>query len=99
MFNVVVKIVFMSFDSKIYILQKKYNSQTAVTCGQMTCKPGQQESAIYKGDHPLICLKMPCKSTIIQCCNASLCKKVGHYFCHGFVLFTFNSNQVSCFII
>ena len=34
---------------------------------------------------------MLCKSTMIWYCNASLCKKVRHYFRHYLVLFTFNS--------
>ena len=32
--------------------------------------------------------KMPCKCTKIWYCNASICKKVRHYFCLDFVLFT-----------
>ena len=34
---------------------------------------------------------MLCKCTIIKYCNASLCKKVRHYFRRYFVSFTFNS--------
>ena len=61
----------------------------------MACKPGLQASAIRKAsfhaDHPPMCLKMLCKCTKLQYCNASLCKKVRHYFRHYFVLFTFSS--------
>ena len=41
-------------------------------------------------DHSPMCLTMLCKCTIILYCNAALCKKVRHYFCHSFVWFTFN---------
>ena len=47
--------------------------------------------ASLHADHPPMCLKMLCKCTIIQYCNASLCKNVRHHFRHHFVLFTFNS--------
>ena len=67
-------------------------------CGGVACKLGCQASAISMiskvsllADHPPMCLKMLCKCTIIQYCNASLCKEVRHYFRHYFVLFTFNS--------
>ena len=63
--------------------------------GGMACKPGRQASAISKAslhaDHPPMCLQKLCKCTIIYYYNASLCKKVRHYFHHNFVLFTFNS--------
>ena len=49
--------------------------------------------ASLHADHPPKCLKMLCKCTIIQYCNASLCKKVRHYFSRYFVLFTFNSKR------
>ena len=62
--------------------------------GGVACKPGLQASAIRKAslhaDRPPMCLKMMCKCTKIQYCNASLCKNVRHYFRHYFVLFTFN---------
>ena len=73
-----------------------HKQQCTRMCRGLACKPGRQESAIIKvslhADHPLMCLKLPCKCTMIQYCNASLYKKVRHYFCHDFVLSTLNSS-------
>ena len=91
--------MFLLLDSKtcIFVGKKNYNSYTAMRSNEagVACKPGPQASAIRKArlhaDHPPMCLKMLCKCTKIQYCNASLCKKVRHYFRHYFVLFTLNS--------
>ena len=72
-----------------------HKQQCVQMCRGAACKQGRQESAISKAsmhaDHPPMCLKMLCKCKMIEYCNASLYKKVRHYFCHDFVLFTLNS--------
>ena len=69
-----------------------HKQQCTRMCRGVACKPGRQESVISKAslhaDHPPMCLKLLCKCTMIWYCNASLYKKVRHYFCHDFVLTT-----------
>ena len=90
--------MFLPFDSKNCIFVGKkviHQQQCAQMCGGVACKPGRQDSAISKAslhaDHPSMCLKMLCKCTINQSCNASLCEKARPYFHHCFLLCTFNS--------
>ena len=72
-----------------------HKQQCTRMCRGVACKPGRQESVISKAslhaDHPPMCVKLLCKCTMISYCNASLCKKVRHYFSHNFVWFTLNS--------
>ena len=92
--------VFVTWFENLHFCGKNYNSYTAIrsNAGGVACKLGLQASAIRKAslhaDHPPMCLKMLCKCTIIQYCNASLCKKLRHYFRHYFVWHLLVSNFI-----
>ena len=72
-----------------------HKQQCARMCMAVACKPGRQDSAISKASlhasHPPMCLKMPCKCTMIDQCNGSLCKKCKALFLLWFCFIFFNS--------